>query len=227
MMNYMNRLISPRTPAQVKYLQVLKDYTKPLVVASGPAGTGKTLFACQDAIERLSRKQIDRVVLTRPVVAVDEELGFLPGGIEMKMDPWTRPMFDIMQNYYSDRKISQMIENRTIEISPLGYMRGRTFDNCYVVADEMQNSTMNQMKMLMTRMGDNSRMVVTGDVDQCDLRNTLSGLADFIHRIDKVDLKHIEHVILDVDDVQRHKVVKEILDIYKSKNVIPDNIFNR
>lgn len=226
-MNHMNKLISPRTPAQIKYLQILRDYNKPLVIATGPAGTGKTLFACQDAIEKLSSKHIDRVVLTRPIVAVDEELGFLPGGIEMKMDPWTRPMFDIMQNYYSDRKISQMIDSRTIEISPLGYMRGRTFDNCYVIADEMQNSTTNQLKMLMTRIGNNSKMVVTGDVDQCDLRNTLSGLADFIHRIDNIELQRIEHVILGIDDVQRHKVVKEILDIYKSNDVISDNIFNR
>ena len=210
----MNRLLIPKTPAQVKYLETLQNFKKPLVIATGPAGTGKTLFACQEALDRLSKKQIDRVVLTRPIVTVDEDLGFLPGNIERKMDPWTRPMFDIMHNYFSSSRIKQLTRDKVIEIAPLAYMRGRTFDNCFVVADEMQNSTSNQIKMLMTRVGESTKMVVTGDVDQCDLRSGDGGLSDIIYRIEDKDLQYIEHVILGAEDVQRHPVVKEVLDLY-------------
>ncbi len=210
----MNKLLVPKTPAQVTYLEALKNFKKPLVVATGPAGTGKTLFACQEALERLSKRQIDRLVLTRPIVTADEDLGFLPGNIERKMDPWTRPMFDIMHNYFSSSRIKQLARDKVIEISPLAYMRGRTFDNCFVVADEMQNSTPNQIKMLMTRVGEGSKMVVTGDVDQCDLRTDDGGLSDLLYRIEDKDLEYIEHVILGAEDVQRHPVVKEVLDLY-------------
>ncbi len=210
----MNKLLVPKTPAQVTYLEALKNFKKPLVVATGPAGTGKTLFACQEALERLSKRQIDRLVLTRPIVTADEDLGFLPGNIERKMDPWTRPMFDIMHNYFSSSRIKQLARDNVIETSPLAYMRGRTFDNCFVVADEMQNSTPNQIKMLMTRVGEGSKMVVTGDVDQCDLRTDDGGLSDLLYRIEDKDLEYIEHVILGAEDVQRHPVVKEVLDLY-------------
>lgn len=209
----MSRLI-PRTPGQLKYLEALQNYRKPVVVATGPAGSGKTLFACQEAVERLGRRQVDRIILTRPIVSVDEELGHLPGTLERKMDPWTRPMFDIMGNYFATSRIKQMVKDRTIEIAPLAYMRGRTFDNCFVVADEMQNSTPNQLKMLMTRVGEETKMVVTGDVDQCDLRIGSGGLADLVYRIDGRNLEYLEHILLEAEDVQRHPVVKEVLEIY-------------
>ena len=208
-------LLVPKTPGQLRYVEVLRKHAKPVVIAVGPAGSGKTLFACQEAVERLSRKQVGRIVLTRPLVSVDEELGYLPGSMEQKMDPWTRPMFDILRGYYSSSKVKQMVKNQIIEISPLAYMRGRTFDDCFVIADEMQNSTANQMKMLLTRVGEGTKMVVTGDADQCDLTDGLGGLSDIIPRLEGKELEYLEHIVLENQDVQRHPVVKEILDIYQ------------
>ena len=205
---------TPKSHGQTTYLSLLRNPKKPVVVATGPAGSGKTLFACQEAVERLSHKLVDRVVITRPMVAVDEDLGYLPGTLEMKMDPWTRPVFDILDGYFTSSRIKQMVRNRTIEISPLAYMRGRTFDRCFVVADEMQNSTTNQMKMLLTRLGDGSKMVVTGDVEQCDIPDGLGGLADLLPRLDGTELQFIEHVTLDVEDIQRHPAVSEVLGLY-------------
>jgi phosphate starvation-inducible protein PhoH and related proteins len=210
----MNLLI-PKTPGQIRYVEVLKKHAKPVVIAMGPAGSGKTLFACQEAVERLSRKHVDRIVLTRPLISADEELGYLPGSMEQKMDPWTRPMFDILHRYYSSSKVKQMVKNQIIEISPLAYMRGRTFDDCFVIADEMQNSTANQMKMLLTRVGEGTKLVVTGDIDQCDLKYGLGGLSDLVPRLEGKELEYLEHVVLEKQDVQRHPVVKEILDIYQ------------
>lgn len=206
----------PKTPGQLRYVEALRKRSKAVIVAIGPAGSGKTLFACREAVERLTRNEIDRIVLTRPIVSVDEELGYLPGNMEKKMDPWTRPMFDILKDSYSSTKIKQMIKNQTLEIAPLAYMRGRTFDRCFVVADEMQNSTPNQMKMLLTRVGDGTQMVVTGDEDQCDIRGGLGGLSDLVPRLEGKELKYLEHIVLENQDVQRHPVVKEILDIYQN-----------
>lgn len=208
-------LLVPKTPGQIRYVEILRKQVKPVVIAVGPAGSGKTLFACQEAVERLSRKQVGRIVLTRPLVSVDEELGYLPGSMEQKMDPWTRPMFDILRGYYSSSKVKQMVKNQIIEISPLAYMRGRTFDDCFVIADEMQNSTANQMKMLLTRVGEGTKMVVTGDADQCDLTDGLGGLSDLVPRLNGKELEYLEHIVLENRDVQRHPVVKEILDIYQ------------
>jgi len=208
-------LLTPKTPGQLRYVEALRNYQKPIVVATGPAGSGKTLFACQEAVERLGRKQVDRVILTRPLVAADEELGYLPGTLERKMDPWTRPMFDILGNYFSKSRIKQLVKDKVIEIAPLAYMRGRTFDGCFVVADEMQNTTPNQMKMLLTRIGEGSKMVVTGDLEQCDLRDGIGGLSDLFPRMDNSTLEYIEHVILEADDIQRHPAVKEVLGLYE------------
>lgn len=204
----------PRTPGQIQYLKTLRNYLKPIIVASGPAGSGKTLFACQEGVERLSRKQVDRLIITRPTVTVDEDLGFLPGSVESKMDPWTRPMFDILDGYFSKSRIRNMVADKVIEVSPLAYMRGRTFDNCFVIADEMQNSTPNQMKTILTRLGEESKIVITGDVEQCDLPDGLGGLQDLLFRLDDRTLEYIEHIILENDDIQRHPAVKEVLDIY-------------
>jgi len=207
-------LLVPKTPGQIKYVEALRNYQKPIVVATGPAGSGKTLFACQEAVERLGRRQVDRVILTRPLVAADEELGYLPGTLERKMDPWTRPMFDILGNYFSQSRIKQLVKDKVIEIAPLAYMRGRTFDDCFVVADEMQNTTPNQMKMLLTRIGEGSKMVVTGDAEQCDLKDGIGGLSDLLPRMEGDVLEYIEHVVLETEDIQRHPAVKEVLDLY-------------
>ena len=208
-------LLTPKTPGQLRYVEALRNYQKPIVVATGPAGSGKTLFACQEAVERLGHRQVDRVILTRPLVAADEELGYLPGTLERKMDPWTRPMFDILGNYFSQSRIKQLVKDRVIEIAPLAYMRGRTFDDCFVVADEMQNTTPNQMKMLLTRVGEGSKMVVTGDVEQCDLKDGIGGLIDLLPRMEGDVLEYIEHVVLESEDIQRHPAVKEVLGLYE------------
>lgn len=205
-------MILPKTVVQARYLKALRSNLKPLVVATGPAGSGKTLFACQTAAEGLAAGRFKKMILTRPIVSVDEELGFLPGNIDEKMDPWTRPMFDILQNYYTRSQIAHMVKSKTIEISPLAYMRGRTFENSFIIGDEMQNTTQNQMKMMLTRLGENSKMVITGDADQCDVPE--SGLVDLIHRMSDQELEYLDHIVLGEEDIQRHPAVREILSIY-------------
>ena len=155
-----------RTPRQVNYLQEIQDHD--ITFGIGPAGTGKTLLAVQMGIKLFQEGKIDKIIVTRPAVSVDEDIGFLPGDLNEKMAPWTRPIFDVLGEYYQTKQIAAMLEEGIIEISPLAYMRGRTFKNAYIIADEMQNATQNQMKMLLTRLGENSKMVVTGDLAQAD-----------------------------------------------------------
>jgi phosphate starvation-inducible PhoH-like protein len=174
----------PRNKNQETYLQKLQDDHKNIVFAIGPAGTGKTLLAVLNGIKLLQEGVIDKIIVTRPAVSVDEDIGFLPGTLNEKMAPWTRPIFDVLGEYYQTKEIAAMLEDGTIEISPLAYMRGRTFKNAYIIADEMQNATQNQMKMLLTRLGENSTMVVTGDLAQAD-RLKDNGLIDFINEISK------------------------------------------
>ena len=146
-------MISARTLNQRRYLELLSSHA-PVIVGTGPAGTGKTLLACQVGSKALVTGQVQRLVLTRPAVSVDEQHGFLPGNLNKKMEPWTRPMFDALYRYFPIKKVNEMIENQKIEVCPLAYMRGRTFDNAWIIGDEMQNSTPSQMKMLMTRIGE-------------------------------------------------------------------------
>ena len=208
----MSKFLSPKTLMQSSYAKALRSTLKPVVVATGPAGSGKTMMACQAAAEALSQKKCERIILTRPIVSVDEDLGFLPGNIDEKMDPWTRPMFDIMSKYYSRSQLLQMVKSKSIEVSPLAYMRGRTFDGCFIIGDEMQNSTPNQMKMMLTRLGEDSKMVITGDPMQCDLAE--SGLVDLVDRMSYKELEYLEHIVLGDEDIQRHEAVKEILELY-------------
>ena len=205
--------ILPRNLHQETYLNTLLDYKKHIVFAIGPAGTGKTLIAVLNAIKQFQERKVDKIVITRPAVSVDEKHGFLPGTLEQKMEPWTRPIFDVFQEYYHTKEISGMIEEAVIEISPLAYMRGRTFKNSYIIADEMQNATPSQMKMLLTRIGEKSRMVVTGDLQQAD-RMKDNGLLDFITKIQGVNLNHLAVCEFDKGDIERHGAVKEVLDIY-------------
>jgi phosphate starvation-inducible PhoH-like protein len=186
----------------------------PVVIGTGPAGTGKTLFACHVGAQKLREGDVKRIVMTRPAVSVDEQHGFLPGTLENKMDPWVRPMVDIMSNYYSQKTIDEMLYERVIEICPLAYMRGRTFDQAWIMADEMQNSTPNQMRMVLTRIGQGSKMVVTGDVEQHDRGFEQNGLWDLMSRVDP-DNELINVVQFGPSDIQRNKVIKQILKLYQ------------
>lgn len=207
--------ITPRNKSQNLYLEKLQDPTKTMLFAIGPAGTGKTLLATQTAIKLLKEREIEKIIVTRPAVSVDEQHGFLPGTLEKKMEPWTRPIFDVFSEYYYTKEIQNMLIEGVIEVAPLAYMRGRTFKNAFILADEMQNATPNQMKMLLTRIGENSRMVITGDLRQAD-RLEDNGLIQFINLLDntKHSHKHVDIVNFGQRDIERHPAVKEILEIY-------------
>ncbi len=210
---------SPKTANQKTYVDYLGDEAKKIVVSVGAAGSGKTLFACCQAVADLKRGAIQKIIMTRPVVSVEEDIGFLPGSLIHKMDPWTRPIFDILLEFYSQKDIDSMLHGGVIEIAPLGYMRGRTFKRAFIIADEMQNSSPNQMLMLATRLGEGSKMVVTGDLNQSD-RGADNGLADFVGRV-KIsgDSSEFGYVELGVEDVQRSAIVAKVLDLYAQKPV--------
>jgi phosphate starvation-inducible PhoH-like protein len=196
----------PKTPGQCKYMLALRS-SKPIVIGTGPAGTGKTMLACQIALEHVEKYQRPKIILTRPIVAADEDMGYLPGDMEQKMEPWTKPMFDIFEKSLSHNQM-----DRYIDIEPLGYMRGRTFNNTLIIADEMQNATPNQMKMLLTRVGEGTKLIVTGDLAQSDL-GPENGLADLIYKMQCQDLDYITHVEMEDEDIVRHPAVKEVLSI--------------
>mgnify|MGYP000598529499 FL=1 len=206
--------IIPRNRSQEEYMLTLADAKKDVVFGIGPAGTGKTLIAVLTAIKLFKEGAIDKIIVTRPAVSVDEDLGFLPGTLEQKMAPWTRPIFDVLREYFTAREIEGMIEEGVIEIAPLAYMRGRTFKRSFIIADEMQNSTANQMKMLLTRLGEESKMAVTGDLNQAD-RMLDNGLIDFINQLRvHQNVTRISYVTFGHKDIERHEAVKEVLEVY-------------
>lgn len=242
----------PKTENQKQYVSLLDNAENKVVVVLGPAGTGKTLFACLKAIKDLKAGVINRIVITRPVVPVEEEdIGFLPGNLRNKMDPWIRPIFDIFLEFYSQRDIDTMVKTGVIEIAPLAFMRGRTFKRCFILADEMQNSSPSQMLMLMTRIGEGSRMVVGGDLHQSDRKllgsgsgsgSGANGLSDFLSRYtiwiernkDSSQTKegtregtqegtHLAVCELSIADVERSPVVSQILDIFSDVSYLPDS----
>jgi len=207
-------IINARNSNQKLYLSKLYAESTSIVLAIGPAGTGKTMLAVQYGIKMFQEGLVDKIIVTRPAVSVDEDLGFLPGDLNEKMAPWTRPIFDVLGEYYQKKDIAKMLEEGVIEISPLAYMRGRTFKNAYIVADEMQNATINQMKMLLTRLGEGSKMVVTGDLAQAD-RLSDNGLIDFCKLLEQKEyLEHIDIIQFDARDIERHNAVKEVLAVY-------------
>ena len=211
--------IVPRNLAQEQYLELLKNPKKFIVFAIGPAGTGKTMLGVQMAIKQLKEGAISKIIITRPAVSVDEEHGFLPGTLNQKMEPWTRPIMDVFEEYYHPKEIAEMLEDGVIEISPLAYMRGRTFKNAFVIADEMQNATPSQMKMLLTRIGDSSRMVVTGDLNQAD-RPRENGLLEFCNLYGQGgEYRMIAMARFEQQHVERHPVVREILKLYKDTDI--------
>jgi phosphate starvation-inducible PhoH-like protein len=206
--------IYPKNLSQETYLLKLNDPNKMIIFAIGPAGTGKTMLGVQWAVDQLKYGSADKIIITRPAVSVDEQHGFLPGDLNEKMEPWTKPIFDVFTENFNAREIENFVKEGVIETSPLAYMRGRTFKNAVIVADEMQNATPSQMKMLLTRLGQGSKMVVTGDLQQAD-RPSTNGLLEFLHLYNNFQgHRYVDLVQFDIEDVERHEAVKEILSIY-------------
>lgn len=206
----------PKTLKQEEYIDLLIDPQRLIILATGPAGTGKTMLAVMAGIKAFKERKIDRLIITRPAVGVDdEEHGFLPGDLYQKMEPWTRPIMDVVQEYYSTRDIANMLDEQTLEIAPLAYMRGRNFKRSWIIFDEAQNATTNQMKMVLTRLSEGSKLVVTGDLNQMDRKfNTDNGLRDFLARLAATDSAMIASVNFGRRDVQRHPAVAEVLKLY-------------
>ena len=207
--------LHPKSLNQETYIDLLENPQHLIVFASGPAGTGKTMLAVLAALKAFRAGECSRIIITRPAVGVDDEQhGFLPGTLNQKMEPWTRPIFDIIEEYYKPQEVARLLEEKYIEIAPLAYMRGRTFKNSWIIADEMQNATPSQMKMLLTRLGENSKMVVTGDTQQADRRAMDNGLLDFQNLMKNFDSQYIAGVEFAVRDVRRHPAVAEVLKLY-------------
>lgn len=208
----------PRSGVQERYQALLESPT-PIIISTGAAGTGKTYLPCAIGIRKLLAGQIDRLVITRPMVGVDEIMGALPGDVISKSEPWLKPITQVFALYAPQQKINKMIEQDIIEIAPLAMMRGRTFDNAWIIADEFQNSTVAQMKMLLTRIGANSKMIITGDLSQEDLvlpYGQINGLQDLFNRMKSAkgldnDIGLIE---FGIEDVCRHPIIKKILNLY-------------
>ena len=212
-------MLTPKNPNQVNYISKLLDSSQSIIFATGPAGTGKTMLSVLAAIKNLKDGLVERLIFTRPAIGVeDEQHGFLPGDLNAKMEPWTKPIFDVLREYYNSKEIQLMIQEGVIEISPLAFMRGRTFKDSFIIADEMQNATPNQMKMLLTRIGDNSKIVVTGDVKQTDRKAQDNGLIDFSILYKQFgESSYISFCKFNKHDIERHPAVKEVLDIYGDK----------
>ena len=208
------RTVSPRTPNQANYLRAIDE--NELVFGIGPAGTGKTYLAVAKAVERLVRGGVDRIILSRPAVEAGEQLGFLPGDMREKVDPYLRPLYDALYDMLPSDQVTKRLENGEIEVAPLAFMRGRTLANAFVILDEAQNTTAVQMKMCLTRLGENARMVVNGDLTQVDLpRGTHSGLRDaseILNNVRGVAFTHFTH-----DDVVRHRLVTNIVKAYDNE----------
>ena len=214
--NKKNVVLLPKNLKQEEYIDLLTDPKKLIIFATGPAGTGKTLLAVLAAIKAYKDGRINKIIITRPAVGVDDEQhGFLPGDLNAKMEPWTRPIMDVFSEYYNTKDIARMLDEQAIEISPLAYMRGRNFKHSWIIFDEAQNATINQMKMVLTRLSEGSKLVVTGDLQQMDRKfNSENGLRDFIERLTTTGSNSIASVAFARKDVQRHPVVAEVLKLY-------------
>ena len=204
------KTIRPKTIGQKTYVDAIDNNT--IVFGIGPAGTGKTYLAMAKAVQALQRKEISRIILTRPAVEAGEKLGFLPGTLNDKIDPYLRPLFDALHDMLDPESIPKLMTSGTIEVAPLAYMRGRTLNDAFIILDEAQNTTPEQMKMFLTRLGFNSKMIVTGDVTQIDLPNGTSGLKLATEVLGEVEDMHFS--ILTSEDVVRHTLVAKIVDAY-------------
>ena len=205
----------PKSLNQEKYIVSLLDDETDVVVVSGPAGTGKTYLAMQAAIKALRSGECKQIILTRPAVSVDDEKhGFLPGDLNAKMEPWTRPLLDVLREYYSVKEIQTMLEEQIIEIAPLAFCRGRNFKHSWIVLDESQNATPSQLKMIMTRIGQGSKLVITGDIEQADRKSAQNGLMDLIDKLTRYNVPGLSVCKFDVKDVQRHRIIEHVLKLY-------------
>ena len=206
-------LLIPKNLNQETYIDQLEDPHVNVVFAVGAAGTGKTMLATYAGIKAIKEGAVKKIIITRPAVSVDEQHGFLPGTLVDKMQPWVLPILDYFYEFYSKKQVADMIEVGMIDIVPLAYMRGRTFHNSWIIADEFQNSTPNQMKMLLTRIGQNSKIVVTGDIQQHDRGFEANGLKDVINRLQ--NKRGLALCKFGDADVERHPIIETILDMYK------------
>ena len=208
-----------KSEGQSEYKTLLYDRNIDLLVCNGPAGSGKTSLACEYSLDMLKQNKIKKIIITRPTKTIEENLGYLPGDINEKMYPWTIPIFDIFQEYFTQSEIDFYLKENIIEICPLGFIQGRTFKNSVIIADEMQNSSESQMFMLLTRLGKKSKMIINGDLNQIKTNNGLEDL------IDKLNLKYpselekyknsISLIQLNNNDIQRHEIIKKIIELYK------------
>lgn len=213
------KAIRPKNLGQRAYVAAMKNHD--VVFGIGPAGTGKTFVAIAMAIAALKKGEVQKIILTRPAVEAGESLGFLPGDLKEKVDPYLRPMYDALYQIFGMEHTNRLMERGVIEIAPLAYMRGRTLDDAFVILDEAQNTTVSQMKMFLTRLGFNSKMIVNGDVSQVDLpRGTLSGLIHAERTLNRI--KKIKFVTFDSADVVRHPVVAEIIEAYEHESIKKD-----
>lgn len=201
--------IKPRSAGQADLMQAIDEYN--LTLAIGPAGTGKTYIAISKAVEALEKGEVERIILSRPAMEAGESIGYLPGGLDEKMAPYLRPLYDALGDRMGGKKVRQYLSDGTIEIAPVGFMRGRTLNNSYVVIDEAQNCTYGQLKMLLSRLGWHSTMIVTGDPDQSDLLAGVSGLSDVQHKMK--NLKNVAVCELGAEDIVRHPLVAEMLTV--------------
>ncbi len=207
------RIIRAQSPNQQKMVDLMKK--NDMLFAVGPAGTGKTYTAVALAVKALKEKEVKRIILTRPAVEAGENLGFLPGDFKEKLDPYMQPLYDALRDMIPHERLDNYLERGVLQIAPLAFMRGRTLDNAFVILDEAQNTTHNQMKMFLTRMGKNAKFIITGDPGQIDLpRKQVSGLKEALLALK--DIEGIGHVYLDDKDVVRHRLVKKIIKAYKS-----------
>jgi phosphate starvation-inducible PhoH-like protein len=204
------RTIRPKTLGQARYVDSIDHNT--IVFGIGPAGTGKTYLAMAKAVAALERKEVDRIILTRPAVEAGERLGFLPGTLSEKIDPYLRPLFDALHEMMNPELVPKLLASGTVEVAPLAYMRGRTLNNSFIVLDEAQNTTPEQMKMFLTRLGFDSKMVITGDITQIDVPGGHSGLRKVVDILDGID--GISFQRLGADDIVRHRLVSDIVDAY-------------
>lgn len=217
--NFQKKYVS-KSSGQTFYKKMLYDKNLDLIICNGPAGSGKTSLACDFSLDSLKNKEFNKIIITRPTISIEENLGYLPGDINQKMSPWTAPIYDIFKEYFSSSELEFYIKEGIIEVCPLGFIQGRTFKNAVIIADEMQNSSNSQMFMLLTRIGEGSKMIINGDLDQNKEQN--NGL---LHLIDKVNYRYetemekynnrIGIIQLDKNDIQRHQIITKIIDLYK------------